>query len=96
MAPVTIVCVQGDDCSERVHAVSTVIGVVEKPLSVIQAAATLANTKADDAISRNALALGATLSVRGRAAATADVDGLLRTLASAMGNVCSKGTREPS
>src|SRR5262245_27368359 len=79
MAPVTIVCVQLDDCSERVHARSTVIGVVEEPLSVIQAAATLRNPKADDAISKNALALGVALSVRGRAAARADLDCLLQT-----------------
>jgi hypothetical protein len=79
MEPVTIVCEQEANCSERLHAVSAVIGVVAKPLSVIQAAAKLANTEADDAISRNALALGAALSVRGRAAATADVDCQLQT-----------------
>jgi hypothetical protein len=95
MAPVTIACVQGDDCSEREHARSTVIGVVQIALGVIQAAATLTNTAMDDAISRNALALGATLPVGGRAT-TADVDCLLQTSASAMGNVCSKGTRGPS
>src|SRR5262249_39184839 len=96
MAPVTVVCGHGDDCSERVHGRSTVIGVVEERLSVIHAAATLNNPKADDAISRNALALGAALSVRGRAAPTADFDCLPLASASAMGVVRSKGTREPS